>query len=109
MYDASAPDTGPAPMPDSGAGDGGVEDTCDNGLDDDRDGRVDEECQCTPGRDQACYGGDPALAGIGGCSWGAQRRSCEIEDPWHEKTCGAPREGWACPGASGLVSSISTL
>jgi hypothetical protein len=90
-------DGGPRP-PDSGPGDGGTnpnDDVCGNGLDDDRDGRVDEDCSCTPpGSSQRCYGGDPALAGIGGCIWGTQRCVSNFEfSEWD--TC----EGWGEPEA----------
>ncbi|MFK7987546.1 MAG: MopE-related protein [Sandaracinaceae bacterium] len=52
--------------------DAGPQDICGNGLDDDRDGRVEEGCTCTPGDEQDCFAGDPDLAGIGACTYGAQ-------------------------------------
>ena len=60
-------DSGPRIFPDAGVGD-----ICGNGLDDDRDGQVEEGCICSPGEEQQCYGGDPDLAGIGACTFGAQ-------------------------------------
>lgn len=62
------------PGSDAGAGSeaGGL---C-NGTDDDRDGNVDEGCPCEVGSVQACYGGDPGVAGRGACDFGSQR--CEI-------------------------------
>ncbi len=100
---SAAPTTGPRdgsppPPPDSGPGDGGInpnDDVCGNGLDDDRDGRVEEDCSCTPpGSTQRCYGGDPDLAGIGGCIWGSQRCVSNFEfSEW--EAC----EGWGAPEA----------
>ena len=76
---AVSADAGPArdaggEVPDSGgwnSGCGPVE-ICGNGLDDNCDGRVDENCACLPGLTQACYGGFPAHAGVGVCTWGTQ-------------------------------------
>jgi len=48
------------------------EEICGNGRDDDGDGEVDEQCPCSVGETQACYGGDPARAGVGACALGAQ-------------------------------------
>jgi len=51
------------------AGDG---DPCGDGFDGDLDGEVDEGCACIPGAQQACFRGDPALAGVGVCVRGTQ-------------------------------------
>ncbi|UJR86170.1 vWA domain-containing protein [Sandaracinus amylolyticus] len=59
--------------------DGGPHDECGDGLDDDRDGRVDEDCQCTPGTQQRCFAGDPELAGEGACAWGVQDCASGLE------------------------------
>ena len=55
------------------------DDICDNGLDDDRDGAVDEDCTCEPGSSQACFRGDPELAGVGACMMGTQRCLTDFE------------------------------
>ncbi len=60
---------GAAVDPDAGEEGGEV---CGNGLDDDGDGRVDEGCGCEIGDTQACYPGDPSLAGVGTCLLGRQ-------------------------------------
>jgi hypothetical protein len=60
----------PPPAADGGPGSSGHE-AC-NGLDDDRDGEVDEGCTCEIGSVQPCWGGDPALAGVGACTRGTQ-------------------------------------
>ena len=65
-------DTGPGDDAGRDLADGGLGEDCGNGLDDDRDGQVEEGCTCRPGDEQRCYGGEPELAGIGACTWGAQ-------------------------------------
>ena len=45
---------------------------CPNGLDDDGNGQVDETCACLTGETQRCFGGNPAMAGVGRCVWGQQ-------------------------------------
>ena len=50
----------------------GDEDICGNGLDDDGDGFADEGCLCDAGESQRCFIGEPALAGVGACTWGTQ-------------------------------------
>lgn len=45
---------------------------CGDGLDNDGSGQVDEGCGCMVGATQQCFLGDPALAGIGPCTWGTQ-------------------------------------
>ena len=52
--------------------DGGPIDPCGDGLDGDMDGTIDEGCTCTAGARQHCFHGNPALAGVGACVWGAQ-------------------------------------
>lgn len=70
-----------------------TEELCDNAIDDDQDGMVDEGCLCITGETRDCYGGDPALAGIGACVQGQQ--TCETrgsdETFWGECT------GWSGP------------
>ena len=36
------------------------------------DNAVDEDCMCEAGTTQRCWLGDPALAGVGACTWGSQ-------------------------------------
>jgi len=64
---------------DAPLGDTGPIDPCGDGLDGDMDGHVDEGCSCAPGETQHCYSGDPALAGVGGCLWGAQECATDFE------------------------------
>ncbi|MEJ7731423.1 MAG: MopE-related protein, partial [Polyangiaceae bacterium] len=45
--------------------------TCE-GSDDDCDGLVDENCTCTNGNTQVCYGGSPATKNVGTCADGQQ-------------------------------------
>lgn len=61
--------------------DSGASDKCDDGLDNNVDGNVDEYCPCEPRSEQDCYGGPPALAGIGECTWGTQQ--CESSEGMH--------------------------
>ena len=75
-------DGGQVPEDDGGAPeypDAGPADECGDGLDDDLDGEVDENCQCEPGSQQRCFAGDPALAGVGVCSWGVQDCASGLE------------------------------
>jgi hypothetical protein len=83
--DGGETDTGQADAP-IVPGDVGPIDPCGDGLDGDRDGRVDEGCACEPSETQFCYRGDPALAGIGGCSWGQQACLSDFEElgTWDE-------------------------
>ncbi|MBN8612908.1 MAG: VWA domain-containing protein [Deltaproteobacteria bacterium] len=67
--DAGPGEESDAPFAPPDAGDG---DPCNDGFDGDGDGEVDEGCSCMPGTVQRCYRGEPALAGIGECSWGSQ-------------------------------------
>jgi hypothetical protein len=112
--------------PDSGGGstdpdaffvieDGGEGDPCGDGFDGDRDGEVDEGCVCDPGAQQACFRGEPALAGIGECVWGVQdcatsgefgvwdrcagdgSPSTEVCDGVDNNCDGATDEGCECP------------
>jgi len=68
------------------------EEICGNGRDDDGDGEVDEQCACTVGESQACYGGVEWHAGVGACSLGAQ--TC---DPSGEFGQFGACEGWIGP------------
>lgn len=68
--------------------------TCDDGLDNNGDGNVDENCTCKPRSEQICYGGPPALAGIGECDWGVQQ--CEASG---EVFMWGDCEGWKAPSA----------
>lgn len=86
--DAASPDVdGSTPV------EGGTLDLCGNGLDDDGNGEIDEGCACEEGANQACFPGDPALAGKGICAMGTQ--VCE------KKTSGefTKTEWAACQGA----------
>lgn len=85
---ALAPDAGPG---DRDAGPPITAEACD-GRDDDRDTAVDEGCPCAGGDSQACYGGDPAHAGVGACALGAQ--SCETS---FEFPAWGACEGWVAP------------
>ncbi len=97
------PDAGTRdPGPRADGGPGSEADGLCNGTDDDRDGVVDEGCGCSPGATQACYGGDPALAGRGDCRIGSQECALAGEFPawgpcarWTEprvEICGAGDE-----------------
>jgi len=55
-----------------GCGDDELCDAMHAGSDDDCDGVVDEECGCTPGTQQGCFMGDPALRHVPGCAPGVQ-------------------------------------
>ena len=77
---------------DAGATPPSGEEICGNGRDDDGDGDVDEQCACTVGETQACYGGAGALAGVGACGLGSQR--CV---PSGEFGQWGPCEGWTGP------------
>jgi hypothetical protein len=77
-----------SPTEDAGPG---AELACD-GIDDDRDGVVDDGCTCDTDIRQACYGGDPRLAGVGACSFGSQ--ACQRDGEFG--TWGAC-EGWVPP------------
>lgn len=73
---------------------GNPEEICGNGLDDDHDGTSDEDCVCTSGQTQSCYGGPPSSAGVGMCARGEQSCSRRGEfDSWGECT------GWVAPSS----------
>ncbi|MBW2525773.1 MAG: hypothetical protein JRI23_16435 [Deltaproteobacteria bacterium] len=71
--------------------------TCGNGIDDDQNGQIDEQCTCTVGQTQSCYGGDPALAGVGECNLGTQK--CKPGEGSGEFAAAAwgPCEGFGLP------------
>jgi hypothetical protein len=50
----------------------GPKELCDNGVDDDGNGFIDEGCGCKLGATQACFPGNPKLAGVGACTKGVQ-------------------------------------
>ena len=69
---------------DSDAAAGFDADPC-NGVDDDRDGTIDPECMCVAGESQRCFGGEPAIAGVGACRWGTQTCAVGVEfSTWGE-------------------------
>ncbi len=70
----------------------GASERCDDGRDDDADGEVDEQCPCAVGATQACFGGAPALAGVGVCALGSQ--AC---DPSGEFGAWGVCGGWTGP------------
>lgn len=72
-------DVMPWPTGDGGTTGGNPRERCDDGLDNDGNGRIDDECPCLPGMTQACFPGDPNLAGHGPCRWGTQRCEGETE------------------------------
>lgn len=50
----------------------GTPEVCGDGLDNDGNGLVDDGCSCEVGKTQACFAGDPKLAGHGPCALGTQ-------------------------------------
>ena len=51
-----------------------------NGKDDNCDGKIDENCQCQPGKSQSCYNGPAGTAGVGVCQKG--RQICQANGKW---------------------------
>ncbi|TAK31038.1 MAG: hypothetical protein EPO40_05980 [Myxococcaceae bacterium] len=103
------------PRVDAGApGDGGgprvcaPTETCGNGFDDTCDGRVDEGCACVPGTTQRCFGGPPALAGVGVCAFGEQRCGGMGEfGTWGECVGAVAPAGEACDGADNDCDGVA--
>ncbi len=50
----------------------GAKEICGDGVDNDGNGKVDDGCACEVGATQKCFVGDPAKAGTGDCTFGAQ-------------------------------------
>src|ERR1044072_3367550 len=75
-------------MPDPGPASPEV---CGDGLDNDLDGFVDEDCVCSLGQQQPCFGGPPTWLNEPNCSKGTQ--TCKGTA---EFTGWGPCEGWAC-------------
>ncbi|MFT5991327.1 MAG: streptogramin lyase [Flavobacteriales bacterium] len=65
--------------PDDATRNPGSDEICGNRLDDNCDDAVDEGCECTPGRVEACYTGPEGTSDRGECSSGA--RAC-IDGEW---------------------------
>src|SRR5215510_6177504 len=50
----------------------GDSEVCGNGVDDNANGKADDGCACWGTKEQKCFLGAAAQAGIGACSWGKQ-------------------------------------
>ena len=85
--------------------------TCD-GTDDDCDGAIDEDCSCTAGAMQDCYGGPAGTDGIGRCRSGTQTCAggrfgdCVGETRPEVETCANPRADDDCDG---MVDDVAGL
>lgn len=53
---------------------------CGNGLDDDCNGSADDGCECPPGTERSCFGGEPTRASKGTCHAGTQ--TCGAQGTW---------------------------